>query len=531
MRNHIIYKVSYFILLSALLAACKKDADLPEQERLFRPVLKGTLEAGGNYIDAAWERMEGAISYTVEISRDTFKTIDQSITIDSARTTFLNLKWDQTYRLQVKANAPDSAKNSRWGYLGEIKTPKFPTILFTPGASDINATQVRVTWKREGAEVTGIKILNASDSSVAKDVTLTAADVNAQFKVVDGLTPGSPYIIYLYSGTSLRGWENFSTAAQLSGTIIDLTQITNRPRVLLDTLPLIDAGSTVLLKKGQVYAINAGMALTKAVTITSGDDLTVTTPPTLYFTANFGFASGANVDYIRFDKLNMRSDNYASRYVFNVNTACNVGEISFSNCNMGAFRGVTRFQDQNILVGKYIVNNCMIDSIKDYGVLSVDGAKALVMEMKITNSTIYKTEKLITSTKPTGTMTGIVVENCSFNQVPLGGVGTATGNTLIDCLNQKFTGNILFKNNIVGPGLQRENVIVRGIRPGLGSIEAANNYKTSDASIAADGPIPDIISYSGSSTDLFTSPATGNFKIKDNAFAGKSTAGDPRWRP
>lgn len=531
MSNRKTIKIYVSVLLLAVAAACTKKDSLIEQERLFRPVLKGSLEADGNYIKAAWERMKGAVSYTVQISRDTFKTIDQTLVLDSSRTTFENLRWDQNYRLQVKANAPDSGQNSGWSYLGEIKTPRFPTILNLPGINDVNSTQVKVTWKTEGAAVSSIKILKASDSSLVKEIILSAEDITAELKIIDGLAPGTPYIIYLYSGTSLRGWADFNTAEPLSGNIIDLTLIEGRPNVLLDTLPLIDAGSTVLLKKGQTYNISSSLALTKAVTITSGDDLVLTAPPVLFFTSNFSFAAGSNVSYVRFEKLELRSDNYGSRYIFNVNAAFNVGEISFSSCTLAAFRGVARFQNQAITVSKFLVNDCQIDSIKDYGLINADGASALVEEISITNSTIYKSEKVIVSSKPTGTMKSITVENCTFNECPLGGAGVATGNALIDCNNQKFSGLITFKNNIVGPGLLRENVIVRGIRPGAGAIDAANNYSTSDASIAIDGPVPDIIAYSKPSTDLFTDAANGNFKIKDNTFAGRNTSGDPRWRP
>lgn len=531
MPTKLLYKISICALVLGFVAACKKK-DLLEQPRIFRPIIKGALEAEGNYIYAAWERMEGSVSFTAQISTDSFRTILRTVTIDSSRYVFDNLLWDKSYRIQVKANAADTSKSSKWAFLGEIKTPRFPSILDVPGLSDIITNQVRVSWKTEGAPVTAVKILKAADSSVVKDLLLTEEDLAANFKIVSGLTPATPYIIYLYSGTVVRGWADFTTTEQLSGDIIDLTNILDRPRVLLDTLPTIPAGSTVLLKKGLTYNINAGYGITKAVTITSGEDLATNEPPTLYFTSNFSFPAAATVDYVRFEKLTLRSDNYGSRYVFNVNAAFNVGEISFNACTIRAFRGVSRFQNQAITVGKFLINNCLVDSVKDYGVVNADGADALVKEISITNSTIYKCEKVIVSSKPTGTLTSVTVENCTFNEAPWGGAGEAgIGNAIIDCLNQKFTGLITFKNNIVGPGWKRDNVIVRGIRPGAAAIDASNNYITSDASIAVDGSIPDIIAYGKPSTDLFTDAANGNFKIKDNSFAGRNTSGDPRWRP
>jgi hypothetical protein len=51
-------------------------------------------------------------------------------------------------------------------------------------------------------------------------------------------------------------------------------------------------------------------------------------------------------------------------------------------------------------------------------------------------------------------------------------------------------------------------------------------YTTSDWALALTGAT----AYSGAASDLFTNPASGDFSIKDASFAGKATAGDPRWR-
>jgi hypothetical protein len=56
-----------------------------------------------------------------------------------------------------------------------------------------------------------------------------------------------------------------------------------------------------------------------------------------------------------------------------------------------------------------------------------------------------------------------------------------------------------------------------------------NCYSTSDFIITR-GAFAGLISYAKSSTDLFTDPTNGNFKIKDQSFEGISSAGDPRWR-
>ena len=71
-----------------------------------------------------------------------------------------------------------------------------------------------------------------------------------------------------------------------------------------------------------------------------------------------------------------------------------------------------------------------------------------------------------------------------------------------------------------------------GVRVGTGGSMGENNYYTSDytGSINSSTSIPGLKAYSGNAATLFNSPMQGDFSFKDGSFAGKSTAGDPRWR-
>jgi hypothetical protein len=127
-NNMMIKKLSLatcFLLL--ILAACKKKDDL-EQVRLFRPVVKDALVSNGNWIGASWQPINGAVTYTAQVSRDTFRTIIASVTIDTNVYVFQNLDWDKLYQVQVRANAADTTYSSRFSNLGSIRTARFPTI-------------------------------------------------------------------------------------------------------------------------------------------------------------------------------------------------------------------------------------------------------------------------------------------------------------------------------------------------------------------------------------------------------------------
>src|SRR5690349_2510066 len=145
-NNMMIKKLSLavcFILL--ILAACKKTETL-EPVRLFRPVLKEALVSNGNWIGASWQPISGAVTYTAQVSRDTFRTVLATATIDTNVYVFQNLDWDKLYQVRVRANAADTAFNSRFSDLGSIRTPRFPTILNTPTSAEVTEEAVKVSW-------------------------------------------------------------------------------------------------------------------------------------------------------------------------------------------------------------------------------------------------------------------------------------------------------------------------------------------------------------------------------------------------
>jgi hypothetical protein len=526
-NNMIIKKLGLAVCFGLLiLAACKKKDNL-EQVRLFRPVTKDALESQGNWVKASWQPISGAVSYRAEISRDTFRTILRSVTLDTNVYTFENLDWDKMYQVQVRANAPDSVYNSRFSNLGGIKTPKFPTILNTPTASEVTEEAVKVSWVTGGAAVTSIKILKWIDSSLVTQVTLTPTDVTNQYRIISGLSANTAYIIYLYSGTSVRGWADFTTSAPLAGNLIDLRGITGRPSVLADTIAIIPSGSTIILKRGETYVISSALNLSKSMTLLSGSDLLVPVQAVISMPSNFNIVSGATIDSLVFKDVVLRGTDYASKYVFNINVACNIGKLNFISCRAEYFRGVTRTQAQPAIIGSFLVDNCIIDSVAGYGVLTIDVATSRCDNITIRNSTIYKAEKIVTSRNNS---IAVTIENCTVNEAPLGNsayyVDYSTSPT------NNVTNGININNCIFGVGKNNAgNAGIRGVRANAATtVTASNNYRTSDQ-VSLGNDIPSIVTYTKPVAQLFLNAAEGNFKIIDNTFPGRNSSGDPRWRP
>ena len=529
-NNSVMKKIfAGILILSVIIAACTKEDKLEEASRLFRPVMKDELESNGNWIKASWQTVKGAASYTAEVSLDTFRTITATMIVDTNTVVFEDLAWDKLYQVQVRANAADTSKNSKASSLGAIKTARFPTILNVPTISEVNDNSVKVTWKTEGAVVTSIKILLASDSSIATDVTLNPVDISNEYKIVSGLNASTSYIIFLYSGTTVRGWADFTTKAALTGSLIDLRNITGVPGILMDTIPDVASGSIILLKRGETYNISSATNINKTLTFLAGADLLNPNKPVIYMPANFNITSGSVIDSIVFNDVILRGSDYASKYVFNINTACTIGKIRFENCLAEIFRGVVRTQSQPAIINAFEVNNCIVDSIAGYGLLTVDVATSKADVITVTNSTFYKMEKVITSKNNS---TSVLVENCTFNEAPLGSssayyIDYSTSGT------NNVTNGITANNCIFGIGKITTGglLTVRDVRANAATvINTSNNYRTSDH-LSAGNDFPGIVTYTKTAAQLWQNPSAGDFKIIDNSFPGRNATGDPRWRP
>jgi hypothetical protein len=77
-RTIIIVLISGMVIMNA----CEKEKIYP-RTRLFSPVLNAELLSTDNTIIVNMGKMKEALSYTLEISRDTFKTNDYIVDVDT----------------------------------------------------------------------------------------------------------------------------------------------------------------------------------------------------------------------------------------------------------------------------------------------------------------------------------------------------------------------------------------------------------------------------------------------------------------
>jgi hypothetical protein len=249
---------------------------------------------------------------------------------------------------------------------------------------------------------------------------------------------------------------------------------------------------------------------------------------------NFNLTANAAIDSLVFKDLNMYSDDFNAKYIFNINQVGTIGKVRFENVRGHRFRGFFRMQTggAGTKVTDLTILNCVIDSLRDFSLVNTNNSNT-VANIRVSNTTIYNARKVIDHRSPGSN--SIKFENCSFFNLPTGGTaGGVGGFYFIDLgTTQNSATPIVISNCIFGKTWEETTSSndARGIQAGAAtSVSVTNSYQTSDfVSTNALYQIQGLISYSGTSFNLYTDPANGNFKIKDNAFAGKGNSGDPRW--
>lgn len=543
MKKNILFITLLFLVGVLFLNSCTPTEEISSQTRLFRPVLNRDLLAENNTITVDMGKLKEAVYYKIEISRDTFKTVLKKIDTPENKYVFNDLLWNTLYQVRATAIAANEEFNSKISDFGGVKTEKFPSIMLAPTSGDVTDIAAKVRWTVVAGDnpVTSVKVFAAKDEGLTTPLAsydTTPAEQTAGQKIFSGLTPDTKYQVAIYTGTTVRGWELYTTkpAILTTGNVIDLRGISN-PDILMTTLK--DAatlsGATIILDGDMAYN-GTSYAFNKSITVKSGYSLT-SNGAIINIKSNFTLAGGSVISSIIFDGITFKSADAAAIYIFNVNASATVENLKFDNCNISSFRGIFRAQGAANIGGitNYAINNSIVTDIRGYGVLTMEPAGWKFSTIEFTNSTFYKCEKFISATAITTPAKSILISDCTLNEETLTGgkifafPATAAGNV---------TDGITITNTIIGRAWDKSGVATTwAIDPidGLTSTNftVTNSFATSEYTLTATGtPIPGFpnFTYSKKMTDLWKDPANGDFNFIDSSFQGIKTSGDPRWR-
>lgn len=535
--------------LAALLAwnACSDPAE--DQLRLTRQFQPGAFDLTNGQTSATitWDAslftQSGQVTYRLELATDAaFGTIAYATSTAETTVTLLDTEIDirTDYYARVKALGSGKVADSNWlvsedpvRITGEIFIQAVPeNYIFTD--------QVYITWIA-GKDVASVRVTPAGGN--AFDVSVTSQEAADGAKYITGLTEQTTYTIELLSSEEVgKGSVTITTKRSYAEfNVIDLSGITGKPKILRDTLQDVAAGSVILLRRGENYTFDntdlaAERLISKTITFVSAPGITPTFA-TISLTTNFTVSATA-IDSIVFRDVNIRGArpagaSFSSDYILNSSTSgATIGKFVIENCTLSALRGVVRLQagSSGTIITNYTVNKCKMDSVREYGVATASGASAFT-NIRVTNSTFSHFRKFINHTVAGNN--SVYVSDCTLNELPTGAAETAEANAVIDFSSANSATAIVISNCIIGKTWNEgAGDFVLGVRAGTTTtFNVTNTYTLSDFKSTREANlIPGVTGYPGASTSVFTSPATGNFLIKDTGFPGGNNAGDPRWR-
>ncbi|MCB9308569.1 MAG: DUF4957 domain-containing protein [Lewinellaceae bacterium] len=536
-----------FLLFFAVLFSCSKDDIVYEQTRLFRPALNTDLTAKGNTILVNLAKSKDAVSYTIDVSQDSFKTIEYNFTVDTNNFVIdkaligEDLLYNTLYQLRATANASSSEFNSKVAELGSVRTERFASIILLPRAYDVTDVKARVRWSPAGAAVTEVKTFSSTDIKLANPISSypVSASENADGEVIiDGLSPSTQYQVAIYSGAILRGWVDYTTL--VAGVDVNDPKVVNLsdsedPDAFTAAVLAAQDGGIILLKKGVRYNIPIDL-LNKSLTIKGAYGLTPDRAA-LFSTSDWKVEVGANIDHVNFDDIEFIGEDMAGDYVFNISNAgaqTIINTVSFNNCEIHNLRGVLRLRSDSF-VRNFTINDCVVYNFGNYGIFTCDtdgDNQAAIDNVMFTNSTFYQLTVFVTSRQ---NVQSFLIDGCTFSEFTQTAQQTfrfrgADGKNNI--INGLTISNSIFGHgwDIAGAGDKSINFNKDGLKGT--SITLTNTWATSDFAVIAGSEMPGFPSatYSGTATKLWKEPYTGDFNFSDNGFAGKFDSGDPRWR-
>lgn len=547
MKLHIVRKTLILGFVILLFAGCKEDEEVHPRTRLFKPVLaQNQLIANNNTIIVNISREVGALSYQIEVSRDTFNTIDYSFEVDTSYFVIdesligEELFWNTIYQVRAQAYADNPQYNSLKSELGNVRTEKFPSNLLVPASNDVIDTKAKVKWQPIGDAVDEIRIYNANDFRLERPVliiSVSAEENTAGEKIVTNLLPETGYQIAIYSNGVLRGWENYSTLAskfdKSAPNVIDLSESID-PDAVSAAYDQAQDGDVIIMKKGVTYNFPTSRA-NKSITFV-GDLGFEENKAGFYTTGNWNVEEGSMIDHIRFIDLELAGEDFGGDYIINPSgfaTETRVNEFTIEDCYVHDFRGIVRIRNQ-MFIDNYNIRNTVVHTIGGYGIITCDtdgDGQAAVGNVTLENSTF---SHVIMGIQTRQNVQSVTIDGCTFYNFPESGrqIFRFRG---ADGFDEAING-ISISNSIFGHSWDQslsENYEINAI-DGLSesNFSITNVYATSEFAVRAGDEIPGLPTavYSGADADLWADPENWDFNFKDTGFSGRTDSGDPRWR-
>lgn len=545
-KNIKLLTVALMVLMLGTFSSCE-EFGFPTDDsyrRLFSPVTFGSENITATSVDLTISKVSEADTYVIEFSEDSllFSTIVRTEELRAenlsyapgSKTVYLtritDLKGSTRYSARMKAvSSAGDIPESKWDLLTFVTRSEqiFKNVL----SNEKTDMSVILRWDAAGSGITHIMLTNTLTSTSSR-IDLTAEDKTASMKLIEGLNGSTTYAADIFNNENKRGSITFRTNESVpsEGRVIRLNGTEN-----LNELLAAESGDlTLVLPAGSMFAAEWIDPTTSntSYTLPLSDNITRLTfwgvegdvKAKIHATS---IKLGAGITELRFKNVEYYGKSNTADYVLNENTTRAITHISFEDSEVHTVRGVVRMQNDgnSTTLEKVLFKNTIVHDVGNYGITHTGAANTKLLDLEIAECTFYNITDPICNLK--NIATSVVVDQCTFfNAFGNGRYFLQFNSTFLP--EKLVVSNCIFgqMNATVLDGSQT----MRASNPKITASFFTDSYKTADCFVHTGYPMSGIIEYIGTSSDLFVSPATFNFRIKDTNFAGKETAGDPRWR-
>lgn len=536
------------VILLTVFAGCKKTKD--ETLNLPRQFMPGTIKitAGETQAKLEWAASLFAsadVTYTVEVSTDTLfqsaAPISRQTETPSIVLTESELAIETKYYARVKANAVNTTAESHWVHSNGFRITGeqiFSAVL----DAELKDKSVILRW-RNYAGLTRIVLTPASGS--AQEITLTADDVSANMKLIEGLTPQTPYTATIYLNNLRKGIITFTTKEPSI-----YTRILSPGDDLVAAVAAAANGDLIGLQPGTYDCLDGSgvyanlVVEAKTVGIASVSNNPSDTRVNYREITLKGTGAGVRVRGINFDGLPAGAN---SLYFVNLigqtadADAANFKNIIVENCvvsNMGNcfLRGNRAANNAHKIDTIRITNSIVNDSryLSAYTFFTMEKLEFKSLEM--VNSTFNRLGRAIIGYSTNITVPvipRIIIDQCTINSFGR----DARSNFFVDANGNQLT--LTIQNSIIAntpmPGQTVATSLIRGTAT-TATMSYSNYFNLTDgAATPVTLTFPSLVTQQSNRTvnlgwtheqNTFTLPAASELRT---ASSSGGAIGDPRW--
>lgn len=532
MKNIKYIILSSVVILAAGFTSClDPEFDVDESyNRLFAPVSFDATNETATSVDFTWKNIPAASYYLIELSltedfSEVYRTYgkDQEITTNSYTVTGLTSKTD--YWARIKCMSTQGIPESKYSQIITFTTKKLVNVEFS---TTIDASWMRLSWiVPDGAvnNVTKVVLKDASGSVVGS--VEDAVELANNTVLFENLTPLTTYHWVAYDGTAIFNEDDVTTLPDvLPGT--DIIEVDNTTTENINNLIAATTQGNILIKIAAGTTLNV-VTVDGSPTgfiIPTGKSVTIKGVVSEENRTNLPVINMKEFSFTQMPSLTLEnvhiigSGTQASYVIKGEAAQSQLDRIEIDNCIIENMRGVFSLRSDSPIAPEITINNTTIKNLKDYGVFQSEasaggGYKSIV----VTNSTFDGVQYLLRAKNTPTAYNVISFSDCTFSKTVLDGKYLVDLNTATQALTTFEFVNCIFGSAYSGT----PKVSKAPTKPTF-----TNCYKTTDFAPSSMDSVND---YEKSAADLFTDPSAGDFLIKDAAFVGKNSAGDPIWRP